>query len=132
MNHKTEEIGSNTTIISFPWPKRESLPDGTPAVMPFEYELLPAKLRPYVENCAHSLQTPPDFVAAAMMVALSSLIGRKVTIRPKQNETWSVKPNLWGAIIGLPSSKKTPAQNKAMQPIYDLDIEVWETHQNEL
>jgi len=131
MSHKAEEIGSNTTIISFPWPKREPLPDGIPAVMPFEYKLLPVKLQPYVENCAHSLQAPPDFVAAAMTVALSSLIGRKITIRPKQNETWTVKPNLWGAIIGLPSSKKTPAQNKATQPIYDLDTVAWDTFQGE-
>jgi hypothetical protein len=131
MSHKAEEIGSNTTIISFPWPKHEPLPDGIPAVMPFEYKLLPEKLRPYVENCAHSLQAPPDFVAAAMIVGLASLIGRKITIRPKQNETWTVKPNLWGAIIGLPSSKKTPAQNKATQPIYDLDTEAWDKFQGE-
>ena len=132
MSHKTEEIGSKAKVKSIPWPKRELLPDGQPSVMPFEYELLPVKLRPYFENCAHALQAPPDLLAPPSMVALSSLIGRRITIRPKRNETWTVKPNLWGAIIGLPSIKKTPAQNKATQPIYDLDDEVWDSYQNEL
>ncbi|MFB3077165.1 MAG: DUF3987 domain-containing protein, partial [Lysobacterales bacterium] len=132
MSHKAEEIGSNTTVISFPWPNREPLPDGLPNVMAFEYELLPVKLRPYIENCAHALQAPPDLLAAPAMVAMASLIGKKVTIRPKRNEAWNVVPNLWGANIGLPSVKKTPAQNKATQPIRDLDTESWEAYQTEL
>lgn len=132
MSYKTQEIGHNTTVITFPWPKREPLPDDLPNVMPFEYELLPAKIKPYIENCAHALQAPPDLLAAPVMVAMASLIGRKITIRPKRNEAWSVVPNLWGANIGLPSVKKTPAQAKAMQPIHDLDTESWEAHEAEL
>lgn len=54
------------------------------------------------------------------MVALGSVIGRKVTLRPKREDDWSVTPNLWGQIIGAPGTQKSPAQNEALRPLKNL------------
>jgi len=103
------------------WPLLEQLPDPIPPVAVFDYGLLPEKLRPYIEECVSSLQCPPEFLATASMVALASLIGRQVCIRPKKHENWSVVANLWGANVGLSAQKKTPAQDKAFKPLLKLD-----------
>ena len=60
---------------------------------------------------------PPDFIAAAAMAALGSVIGARCVIKPKQYDDWAVVPNLWGGIIGLPSAKKTPAMGAAFNPL---------------
>ena len=54
------------------------------------------------------------------MVALGSVIGRKVTVRPKLQDDWSVTPNLWGMNIGPPGAQKSPAQNESLRPLKSL------------
>ncbi|MHC5544446.1 DUF3987 domain-containing protein, partial [Singulisphaera rosea] len=62
-----------------------------------------------------------DFVAVASMVAAATVIGRKVAIRPKRHDDWTVVPNLWGMIVGRPGLLKTPALNEAMKPLRRLE-----------
>ena len=61
------------------------------------------------------MQVPIDFPAVASLVVFSSLIGRQVRIRPRQEDDWEVVPNLWGAIIGRSGLMKTPALNEALR-----------------
>ena len=79
------------------------LPDH-PAVAPFEHDLLPDTLAPWVRDIADRLQCPPDFVAVAAMVALAVVVGRKVAIRPKRHDTWAVIANLWACWRSAPAS----------------------------
>ena len=76
------------------------LPPELHPVLPFDLELLPDALRPWISDVCERVQCPPDFVAVPVMVALGSLIGRKVRIRPKARDSWTVVPNVWGCIIG--------------------------------
>ena len=39
---------------------------------------------------------------------------------PKRYDNWDIVPNLWGAIIGKPSSKKSPSITEAMKPLDNL------------
>jgi hypothetical protein len=59
------------------------LPEELTPVEPFDYDLLPSSLVPWVKDICDRLQCPPDFVAVAVMAALGSLIGRTVGIRPQ-------------------------------------------------
>ena len=108
---------------SFEWADPQCLPDDLPAVMPFDLELLPAVFRPWIADIAERLQCPPDYPAVAAMVGLSSIIGRKVGIRPKCQDDWLVVPNLWGMVIGRPSLMKTPAIKEPLKPINRLETE---------
>ena len=118
------------------WPKPTPLPDALPPVDSFDAELLPAALRPWVMDIAHRMQCPPDFPAVAALVALSSLIGARAVVQPKARDDWQVVPNLWGAVVGRPGVKKSPALSEALKPLYRIQAtefeqrlaahEVWE------
>ena len=75
---------------------------------------------------------PPDFIAAAALVALGAVIGVRCAIRPKSQDDWLVIPNLWGSIVAPPSAKKSPAINAALKPYERLIARAMETHQVEM
>jgi putative DNA primase/helicase len=97
------------------------LPAGLLPVARFDYDMLPERLRSRVEDIAERMQCPPDLVAAPMMAALGSLVGRKVCVRPKKQDDWSVVPNQWNLNIAPSGFMKTPAYNEALRPIRALE-----------
>lgn len=103
------------------WPDPEPLPDGLPGVPTFDTALLPDSLRDWITDTAERLQCPPDYLAAACIVALSAVVGRQITIRPQEQDDWTVVPNLWGAVIGPPGVLKTPALAEALKPLEALE-----------
>jgi putative DNA primase/helicase len=120
---------TGATGINDSWPDPTPLPDALPAVEPFDAELLPVALRAWVMDIAHRMQCPVDFPAVAVLVALSSLIGARAVIQPKARDDWQVMPNLWGAVIGRPGVKKSPALGEALRPLNRLQANEIELHQ---
>jgi len=106
--------------IEQPWPEPQKLDNPLPDVQPFDPELLPFSLRARVVDIAERMQCPPDFPAVATMIALAGVLGRKIGIRPKRFDDWTVIPNLWGALIGRPSIMKTPPLKAALKPLDKL------------
>ncbi|MBI3776766.1 MAG: DUF3987 domain-containing protein [Gammaproteobacteria bacterium] len=94
--------------------------------------LLPESLRDWVTDEADRMPCPPDYVAAAVVVALGAVIGARCAIKPKARDSWQVVPNLWGGIVGLPSAKKSPAISSALKPLERLIALEIEAHQSEL
>ncbi|MFT7569461.1 MAG: hypothetical protein ACI9JL_000480 [Paracoccaceae bacterium] len=119
------------------FPEPQPLPEGPPKAAPLEARMIPDELAPWITDIAERMQVPPDFVAAPAIVAAGSLIGRQVAIRPGQHNDYAAVPNLWGAIIGAPSSMKTGAMGEALGPLtaleramnegYEHDLEEWES-----
>jgi putative DNA primase/helicase len=129
--HSIAACASDTgaTDINHAWPEPTPIPDALPAVEPFDAELLPVALRAWVMDIAHRMQCPADFPAVAVLVALSSLIGARAVIQPKARDDWQVVPNLWGAVVGRPGVKKSPALGEALRPLHRLevaDFELWQ------
>ncbi len=79
--------------------------------------LLPEVLRDWVMDEADRMPCPPDYIAAAVVVELGAVIGARCAMKPKGNDDWIVVPNLWGGVVGHPTSKKTPAINAAFKPL---------------
>jgi len=77
------------------------------------------------------MQVPLEFVAVPMIVAAASIIGRKVVIKPLQNDPWIVVPNLWGFLVAEPGSMKSPAIAEAMKPLEALAHKASKTHEKE-
>src|SRR5262249_29895373 len=77
-------------------------------------------------------QCPPDFVAVAAMIALGSILGRKIGIRPKRHDDWLEIPNLWGCVIGRPGLLKTPAIQQALVPLRRLVAEGLKRYEEEI
>ncbi len=102
-----------------------------PPVPEFSIEMLPDDLMAWISDSAERARFRPDFAAAASMVALGSVIGRKLGIRLKQRDDWTEYANVWGALIGPPSALKSPAMRAAMRPFKALQMTADEQHHKE-
>lgn len=110
------------------WPEPQPLPVALPAVQEFSPSLLPEAFRQWLSDISDRMQCPPDFPAVGAMVAVASLIGRQVAIRPKRRDDWIEVCNLWGAIIGRPGIMKSPALAESMKPLRRLVAEAQASH----
>ena len=113
------------------WSDPVPFPEELLPVLPFDLSFLPEPLRRYAKDVSETIQCPIDYVAVGLVVSFSSIIGAGCAIRPLKEGDWTVVPNLWGAIIGPPSVKKTPALNAAMIPIASLEKRADEDFANE-
>lgn len=100
---------------------REMKTDLPPAPTLNPSELLPKVLGDFVFDEADRMPCPPDYIAAAVMVFLGSLIGASCGIKPKTRDDWLVVPNLYGAVVGDPSAKKSPALGLVIRLIDRLE-----------
>ncbi len=110
------------------WDDPQPLPSALLPVDAFNPDLLPSPFRAFVVDVAERMQCPVDYPAAAIMVSLGSLIGRRCAIHPKAHDDWLVVPNLWGGLIGRPSLMKSPAMQQALRPLDALITRARETY----
>ncbi len=110
------------------WPDPQPLPT-VASVEPFALDMLPEAFRDWIADIAERIQVPPDYPAAAAVVALSAVIGRQVGIRPKCRDNWCEVPNLWGCIVGKPGTLKSPALKEALAPLLRIGNEAFEEYQ---
>jgi putative DNA primase/helicase len=115
--------GASLAGSTLEWPDPSPLPEGLPPVKPLKPAMIPLPLRGWLMDISERLQIPPDFSAAAAVVALGSIIGRGCGIHPKCRDDWLVVPNLWGAVIGRPSLMKTPAMMEAFRHLARLEVD---------
>jgi hypothetical protein len=116
------------------WPTPRPIESRLPPVKQLDPDLLPDALRDYVFDVSDRQQSPPDFVAVAGLCGLAALAGNDVRIRPKAHDDWEAVPNLWGVLVGRPSSMKSPGMNAALSPIFEIesaDNREWEAEQKQ-
>ncbi len=98
------------------WPELRELKQDLPNAPPFDAQaMLPKALADFVLDEADRLPCPPDYIAAPLLVALGSVIGARSALKPKRRDDWLVTPNLFGGVVGDPSSKKSPALSVPMR-----------------
>ncbi|CCH55889.1 hypothetical protein BN8_05186 [Fibrisoma limi BUZ 3] len=114
------------------WPEPELLTTPLLSVLSVPPSSIPEKLRPWLTDIANRMKCPLDYVASAAIVMISSLIGTRLAIKPKQKDNWTVVPNLWGAVIGDPSTKKTPSVSEVFKPLKQLARQAAEDHKQRL
>ncbi|MFT0772545.1 YfjI family protein [Psychrobacter aquimaris] len=104
--------------IGYPQPK--PIVQTLPLVKTFTKDMMPELLWNYTSNCAERLSVPIEYVLIPLVVSLGSVIGTKLTIYPKKYDNWEISPNFFGAIVGNPSSKKSPSLAEGLKPITHL------------
>lgn len=83
-------------------------------------------LRGWVVGKASEVGVPISYVYLPLIVAIGSLLGTMVRIRPEWRAdtegrgSWTVVSNLYGLIIGPPGSKKTTAIKDALKGLFRL------------
>ncbi len=120
-------------VSSSEWPEPRPIRAALYPVPAFDAEtLLPEALRGWVMDEADRMPCSPDFLAAAVLVALGTLMGARWAIKPKIQDDWFEVLNFWGGIVGLPASKKTAAMGKALKPLDRLIAQAFKTHEKNL
>ena len=115
------------------WPEAKPIQAVLHPVPAFDaMTLLPEALRDWIIDEADRMPCPPDFIAAAAIVALGAIIGARCAIKPKAKDDWLIVPNVWGSIVGLPSARKSPAIGAALKPLERLVARAMDAHRAEM
>jgi hypothetical protein len=107
----------NPVLYSKDWglpiPLRNPLP-------PMNTNLIPDKWREWCLINAENTGVSPYPIFLQALVGLSSLLGNKVTIKPKKHDEYTQYPNIWACIIAPPGSKKTQVSDIALYPLHQV------------
>ena len=124
------QMGAPIVYGDDPWDEPEALGGQLPPVQPMSPEMLPEALRTMVEDVADRMQTPLDFPAVVAVATLAGLVNRRAIIQPKREDTsWLVVPNLWGAIVAEPGSMKSPTLSSITTAAKELEREWQKEHE---
>jgi len=90
-------------------------------------------VKKYAEDVAKRMNNAPfELVATAGLLTLAGSINRRIGIRPKINDNWTVYPNLYGMLIAPPSTKKTPILNEMTKPLKIKELEELKNYEQAL
>src|SRR5882757_7935698 len=100
-----------------PWPAIDPglLEDGRPRLPAFPLKVFPHQWREWVSDAAQWAGSSEDYVAQALLASVAGLCGQGVSARI--TEAWSEPVILWQALVGGPSSGKTPALEWLRRPL---------------
>ena len=87
----------------------------------FKPEYFPSTLATFICDEANRMTTTPDGIAAGLVVALGTIAGGKFRMKPKLFDNWLVVPNLYGAILGNPSTKKSALMSIALRALKEIE-----------
>ncbi|MDP7622034.1 MAG: YfjI family protein, partial [SAR324 cluster bacterium] len=113
------------------WPDPEEITAELLKVEALEDELIPEPFQAWIKDISNRMQCPVDYPSAAAIVLCSILVGTRCSIRPKSKDSWQVVPNLWGAIVGNPSTLKTPSIQEATKMLSKLENKAFEKFDEE-
>ena len=89
-------------------------------VEPVTPAMLPEILSKWLEPSARVIGCPFDFLAFAATVSVGALLGARARIKVFPDSDWCVVPNLYGGLVGVSSTKKSPALKESQKPILEL------------
>jgi hypothetical protein len=91
------------------------------AVPAFPVDLLPPFWRDWILDTANATGAPADYVAQSLFAAVAGLCGAGVVVRLRPR--WDEPLVLWQALVGPPSSGKSPAMAPMRELLAALDAE---------
>jgi len=99
------------------WPAVDPglLEEGRPKLPAFPLKVFPRQWREWVSDAAQWAGSSEDYVAQALLASVAGLCGQGVSARI--TEAWSEPVILWQALVGGPSSGKTPALEWLRRPL---------------
>src|SRR5712671_3389402 len=100
-----------------PWPAVDPglLEEGRPRLPAFPLTVFPGQWREWVKDAAQWAGSSEDYIAQALLASVAGLCGQGVSARI--TEAWSEPVILWQALVGGPSSGKTPALEWLRRPL---------------
>ncbi|KSU78475.1 Protein of unknown function [Fictibacillus enclensis] len=94
----------------------------------FPFIFFPAPVATFIRDTSKALSCPPDFVAMGVLVCASVAIGNGATMELKKS--WETGASLYCGVVAEPGSAKTPAINKSLKPLFDLQNSNFEEYEH--
>jgi hypothetical protein len=85
----------------------------------FPLEILPPTLANFVDTEHRAMGADPSAIAMAALTAVSGAMHAETQVRA--GEGWWEKPLLWTALVGMPSTMKSPIIDKSTKPLSRID-----------
>jgi uncharacterized protein DUF3987 len=87
--------------------------------------LLPSVIEEFAFAQAETMGCDPNGLAMAALTVCASAIRNSIKLRVKPLNSWTEEAILWSALVGDPSSLKTPVMSTAAAPLVRIDTELW-------
>lgn len=112
---------ANDNVPIDPWATRDSppLPSG----------LLPVIIEEFATSQAELMGADPGGIAMAALAVCAAAVPDKISIQPKvHDDSWLESARLWVALIGTPSTKKSPIISVVTRPLKEIDRQLYQSH----
>lgn len=87
-------------------------------------DALPSNIGNYSRDQAVRIGCDPAIVAISALVAAASMIHDDFKIQPKRHDTeWRESARLWAAVVGDPSTQKSPGMAAGVRHVKSADVE---------
>ena len=83
--------------------------------------LLPDVIERFARAQADIMGVDPGGLAASALAVCASAIPDRIELRVKEHDNWRESARVWVALVGNPSSKKSPIISQAAKPLRELD-----------
>lgn len=139
--HSSLEGGCDVDAASPPWTGERSQREGPINAVEFDcppvdlwarYEppelpngLLPRVIERFARSQAETMGCDPAGLAMAALTACAAAIPDRIKVQVKRYDTWTESPRLWTALIGPPSTKKSPIMAAALRPLNKIDTDLF-------
>lgn len=88
--------------------------------------VLPPVIEEFARVQGAVMGADPAGLAVAALVTCAAAISDNITIQPKQHDKdWLEAPRIWAALVGNPSTKKSPILSAATRPLCGLDARLF-------
>ena len=98
----------------------------TPLAPVFPLDKLPVEMRHYIEDESDRMQVPPEFIAIPLFVSTAGILRSKIALYPKKQDNWYERSCLWGCVIALPGTLKSPAFKIGTKPLRRMQAKISE------
>jgi hypothetical protein len=94
--------------------------------------LLPPVIEHYARGQAALTGADPAGLAMAALTVCAAAIPDRIKLQPKVHEAgWLECARIWTALVGLPSTKKSPMIRQAAKPLVRIDMELFKFYLDE-
>src|SRR5262249_21557659 len=95
--------------------------------------VLPAIIERFAREQGSLMGADSAGLAMAALTVCAAALPDRVSLRVKVHDhLWTEHARLWTALIGMPSTKKSPILRQAARPLVRLDTKLFKTHLEEL
>ena len=97
-----------------PWGELLEISEDRIPISAFDAELIPIQIREWVLSKARMTSVHIEYILMPLIASIGGIVAHKIGVHPKRKDKgWCEATNLWCAIVGQPSTRKTGSINAA-------------------